>query len=222
MRQHFHRCGHLRVISVDASDLSHARKGGSRVIEELCEAHGLARCVGLVECDVLAPAQKRDLLGARATRLREEEGGASPLADVPDPRSAELSALESELRDEREQIVADNRRRLAEAGGALQRNPRPMARSQESELPVAGASVFGIDDLLELRSARLDAIDRALEAMRRGRYGDCARCGRPIETMRLRLTPDTVLCKSCAKDALPVSDPLGGEAPEPMENEFIE
>ena len=71
MRHHFHRCGHLRVVTIDASDLSQARRGGSFVVEELCEARKLAPCVGLAECDILAPAQKRDLLGARATRLRD-------------------------------------------------------------------------------------------------------------------------------------------------------
>jgi len=206
MRHHFHRCGYLRVIAIDASDLSHARKGGAQILEELCEARGLARCVGLAECDVLAPAQKRDLLAARATRLREEEGGASSLADVPDPRAAELRALRGALLEERERLVEENRRRLLESAAALQRNPRPLAVAEESGLEAAGLSVFLDDELRSLHTARLDAIDRGLDAMARGRYGDCARCRRPIEVARLRIAPDTVVCTLCAQEAL--ADPL--------------
>jgi RNA polymerase-binding transcription factor DksA len=206
MRQHFHRCGHLRVIAIDASDLSGARKSGTQILEELCEARGLARCVGLAECDVLAPAQKRDLLAARATRLRHEEGGSSPLADVPDPRAAELRALLRDLLDERDELVQENRRRLLESAAALQRNPRPVGSAEESGFEAAGLSVFLDDDWRALRTARLDAIDRGLEAMARSRYGDCARCGRPIEAARLRIAPDTVVCMACAEAAL--ADPL--------------
>ena len=82
MRHHFHRCGHLRVIDLDARDLSRARKGGKQILDELCEAKHFAPCVGLAECDVLSAGQKRELLVTRATRLREEEGGVSTLADA--------------------------------------------------------------------------------------------------------------------------------------------
>jgi RNA polymerase-binding transcription factor DksA len=205
MRRHFHRCGYLRVLELDVADRSQARRGGSQVLEELCEAKRLARCVGLADCDVLSPAQKRDLLGARATRLREEEGGPSPLADRPDPRAAELRALRRELLDERTQIVEDNRRRGAESAGAVLRNPRPTGRSEEWELRKAGVSVFQDDELRELRGERLDAIDRALDAMAHGGFGDCARCRRPIEVERLRDAPDTVVCIACAGEALPAA-----------------
>jgi RNA polymerase-binding transcription factor DksA len=205
MRQHFHRCGYLRVLTLDVTDRSHARRGGSQILEELCEAKRLARCVGLAECDVLSPAQKRDLLTARAVRLREEEGGPSPLADRPDPRAAELHELREDLLDERAQIVEENRRLHAESAGAVLRNPRPTGRAEEWELRKAGVSVFLDDELRELRADRLDAIDRALDAMVHGVFGDCARCGRPIETERLRDAPDTVVCVACAAEALPAA-----------------
>jgi len=203
MRRHFHRCGYLRILALDAADRSQARRGGSAILEELCEAKRLARCVGLAECDVLSPAQKRELLAARATRLREEEGGPSPLADRPDPRADELRVLRRELLDERAQIVEENRRRRAESAGAVLRNPRPVAREEEWELRKAGVSVFLDDELRELRGARLDAIDRALDGMAHGVFGGCARCRRPIEIERLREAPDTVVCTSCAREALP-------------------
>lgn len=205
MRRHFHRCGYLRIIELDAGELSHARKGGKQILEELCEAKRLTPCVGLLECDVLAPGQKRDLLVARATRLREKEGGVSRLADARarDPRTAEIEHLRELLLDERNAIAEENRRRAAEAGGAIQRNPRPLSRSEEYELAAAGVSVVADEALRALRTSRLDAIDRALEALESGHYGDCVRCGQPIEIMRLRTAPDTVVCAPCARVALP-------------------
>jgi len=203
MRRHFHRCGYLRILSVDAGELSGARKGGSQILEELCEAKRLARCVGLAECDVLSAGQKRDLLAARATRLREEEGGASPLADLPHPRASELRELRRDLLEEQAQIAGDNRRRLAESAGAVLRNPRPLRSTEEWELRGAGVSVFLDEELRELQTARLDAIERALDAMARGVYGDCVRCRRGIEPERLREAPDTLLCSTCTSLALP-------------------
>jgi len=203
MRHHFHRCGYLRVLEIDAKDLSGERKGGARILEELCEARRLAPCVGLAECDVLSAAQKRDLLVTRATRLRNEEGGDSPLADAPDPRGAELRALRETLLEERREIVDENRRQRAEAGAALQRNPRIVARSEEGDLERAVASVFYDEASLAFRAARLDAIERALEAMGREGFGRCVRCSGAIDVRRLRHAPDTVVCAACAREALP-------------------
>lgn len=208
MRHHFHRCAQLRVVAVDAADHSHSRKGGSEVLDELCEARKLARCVGLAECDILGPAEKRELLVARATRLRAEEGGRSPLADGTDPRAEELEELRADFLAEHREIVEENRRLHAEAGGALQRNPRP-ARVDHGELARAGVSVFQDEALWELRTARLDALERALDALAKGRHGRCASCGSPIAAARLREAPDTAVCGSCAEKALPPSG-LGG------------
>jgi RNA polymerase-binding transcription factor DksA len=205
MRHHFHRCAHLRVLAVDARDLSQARKGGSRILDELCDAKHLAPCLGLAECDVLSAAQKRELLSVRATHLREEEGGASPLADREDPRAAELAELRRTLLDERNAIAQENRRRAAESGGALQRNPRPLSHAEERELGRAGLSVVLDDELRGVRAARLDALDRALDALARGRYGKCVRCGGAIDIARLSEAPDTAVCVACARVAFPES-----------------
>jgi len=213
MRHHFHRCAHLRVLELDIHEISHARKGAKQVLEELCDAKRLSPCVGLAECDVLSAGQKRDLLTTRATQLRREEGGRSLLADAENPRAAELAELRSVLLDEHAAIVEENRRRAAESGGALQRNPRPLSPTEEHELGAAGMSVVYDDDLRALRTSRLDAIDRALDAIARGHYGDCARCGEAIEISRLSESPDTRVCGACARAALPEAEvrpqPLG-------------
>ncbi len=71
-------------------------------------------------------------------------------------------------------IVEQNRRRAAEAAAAL--DTRELASpSDVAEFKAAGISVCIDESLRELRAARLDAIDRALEALARGGYGTCAR-----------------------------------------------
>jgi RNA polymerase-binding transcription factor DksA len=205
MRHHFHRCGFLRVLEVDASELSGARKGGGQILDELCEAKHLAPCIGLAECDVLSAAQKRELLAVRVTHLRDEEGGRSLLADAKagDPRIPELEELRRTLLDERNAIALENRRRAAEGGGALQRNPRPLSHAEERELGRSGLSVVQDDELRASRAARMDVLDRALDALAHGRLGDCIRCRGPIGVALLREAPDTLVCASCARAVAP-------------------
>ena len=89
MRKQFHRCRSLRLVEVDASDLGHVRGSGRIVLEELCDAKQLTPCVGLEECDVLAPGQKRELLVTRATRIRSAQGP-EELAGEPNPRALRM------------------------------------------------------------------------------------------------------------------------------------
>jgi len=54
-----------------------------------------------------------------------------------------------------------------------------------------------------LRTARLDAIERALEEMAEAHsgYGMCARCAKMIDLDRLQGAPDTHVCQKCAEAA---------------------
>jgi len=205
MRQQFHRCRNLRVIALDAEDLGPGRGRGRAVLEELCEAKHLARCLGLAECDILSRREKRELLAVRVTRMREEEGGASPLGELSGERGRRLLELRQELLEERAEIVRENQALLAEAtaaeGGDLRAAP-----SDEADFAGLGISLRGgSEELRELGAARLDAIDRGLEFMRRPGYGICARCREPVSLESLRHAPDTRLCAPCAKQAVPVA-----------------
>jgi RNA polymerase-binding transcription factor DksA len=204
VRQHFHRCTHLRIVSADADELSGDRHGGSVVLDELCDARNLARCVGLADCEVLTSTQKRELLGTRVTRMRDEEGGATALGELGGERGREIVGLARELLEQREAIVAENRSLLADAAAAEDRRERTAAPSDEADFGASGISLRWDEEIQRLQGARLDAIDRALEAMAGRNYGVCARCGALISIERLRETPDTRVCAGCARLSAPV------------------
>lgn len=200
MRHHFHRCKSLRVVTIPASELHGARRGGGVVVEELCEAKGLTPCVGLAECDILTAGQKQELLAERATRIREEEGHPTELSGVTRERGAAIRRLRGELLREREAIVEENRRREAEQGGA-ESLELPAERGAEEELRTEGLSLRLDPVRAELRVERLDEIDRALDAMEERAYGTCALCGGEIAIERLRVYPETRVCAPCAREA---------------------
>jgi len=197
MRHHFHRCPNLRVISADASELNGGRRHGSIALDELCEAKGLVPCMGLLDCDVLAPSQKRTLLVSRATQLRARDGGTSELADGARPGSDLLSDLRRELVAERARIFAENRRIEAEVASLLE-----VGRDGNADEVDRGdaAAALRFDDALEKLSVRrLDTIDQALDAMERGTFGFCRHCDEAIERDRLRAVPDASMCIACAR-----------------------
>jgi RNA polymerase-binding transcription factor DksA len=200
MRQHFHRCQNLRVISVDASDIAGDRSGGSAILDELCLARGLGRCVGLADCDVLTDGQRRELLVARVTELRERTGGASLVGDLGAARGREISELAEELLAERDEILRANRRVLAEATSAFddRADGTPLGTPEDLSRPDLAAR------LPALRTDRLDGIDRALEEMAGSSYGLCARCREMIEVDWLRRNPDSRVCEACARAAPPL------------------
>jgi RNA polymerase-binding transcription factor DksA len=129
------------------------------------------------------------------TELRERTGGATAIGDLGGERGREIERLAEELLNEREEIRSANRRLLAEATAAFDVRP--------DDAPLGTPEDLARPDLAmhspALRTARLDAIDRALEAMGEGPYGVCARCGTQIGLDRLRGAPDTHVCGECAR-----------------------
>lgn len=198
MRQHFHRCPNLRVVSVDASDIAGNRKGGSVILDELCQAKGLSRCVGLADCDILADGQRRELLVARLTELRSGLGGASAVEDPRGARAKELAEFAQDLYEERDELLTENRRLLAERTAAFddRADTAPLETDEDLSPDLSTRDP-------ELRSSRLDAIDRGLDAMFSdpSLYGVCAGCSTKIDAERLLMAPDTRVCRACAMEA---------------------
>lgn len=55
--------------------------------------------------------------------------------------------------------------------------------------------------LAEVESRELSSIDKALERMREGTYGNCEACETAIPLMRLQALPYAVLCINCQREA---------------------
>ena len=59
------------------------------------------------------------------------------------------------------------------------------------------------DASLEAQAAlirrELASVDRALERIARGTYGECVRCGHEIAPARLEARPEAALCIDCAR-----------------------
>jgi DnaK suppressor protein len=55
--------------------------------------------------------------------------------------------------------------------------------------------------LAEVESRELSSIDKALERMRDGTYGNCEACETGIPLMRLQALPYAVLCINCQREA---------------------
>jgi RNA polymerase-binding transcription factor DksA len=201
MRRHFHRCPNLRVLSVAASELSGDRGHGQVILEELCAAKRLEPCLGLLECDELADAQKRELLVARAAQLRHEEGSPPPFSGPRERRSAELAELRAELAARREAIAARVRELAAEGAFVTRTGRRRAEKLRSDELRAAGLRTHPAGGWDEAALSQLDALDRGLERLRGGDLRDCAACSRPIEIERLRRAPDTLVCAECAARA---------------------
>ena len=58
------------------------------------------------------------------------------------------------------------------------------------------ATLLPIEHSLELR---VQNIDKALDKIKKGTYGKCAKCGKPISDERLEAYPAAELCSKCQK-----------------------
>jgi DnaK suppressor protein len=117
-----------------------------------------------------------------AAGAAEQEGD---MADTADRR-----ALREHFNARRRQLNDDlqvRRARIREHGAAAAVAKRS-DDVDESDLDVA---------LIDIGTAALHAIDRAIECLDEGTYGLCTRCGAPIGEARLRALPFAVYCREC-------------------------
>ena len=116
-------------------------------------------------------------------------------------RHAELVEL---LNERRQRVLQDVRQHLQRARDAAERQ-----HLEDS----GGDSVNASDDmglaLAQIQCEMLERIDAALARLADGRYGDCAGCGRPIPSQRLRALPFAVRCREC-EEAREASPPASG------------
>jgi DnaK suppressor protein len=116
--------------------------------------------------------------------------------------SAQLSSAQEDqvrnLQALREHTVQEIERLERE----LQETIEPASATDDDSADVA-ADVYErgkIISLVQNLQAKLHAIDHAIEAAMRGRYGICEKCGAIIPEERLEIMPETTMCVKCVSE----------------------
>ncbi len=95
------------------------------------------------------------------------------------------------------------RRRLAELEGRLGRIKDHLEQPANPDWE-ENATELEMEEVLEglgsAGNAEVQAIYAALQRLKNGTYGECARCGQDISEKRLNVLPHTPLCQVCAQE----------------------
>lgn len=102
--------------------------------------------------------------------------------------STQLEALATNLRDSLREANDSAPVALDTSIGRLSR----MDAMQSQQMALA---------LKQRQQNQLLRVEKAMQAIHEGTYGDCRKCGKPISEERLELQPDAVLCVKCADAA---------------------
>jgi DnaK suppressor protein len=115
---------------------------------------------------------------------------------------AKFTDVVSQLNGQREEL-AD---RLARLDRHARRETEPLV-ADFAEQATQRENDEVVDRLRETTKVELGKVTAALRRLADGSYGQCERCGSPIEEGRLRALPHTSVCLSCVD---PVPELRGG------------
>jgi DnaK suppressor protein len=146
-----------------------------------------------------APAAKQAAAAAPAAKPaappKKRKGNAAGLTPT------ELAAIRQELYEHRDLY----RRELEELeAGTFNQSQSDLSGevSFDEESADAGTFTFERERDLSLGNNIRDLLEKVQSALKRmdaGTYGECERCGRPIDKARLKALPYAVLCIDCKK-----------------------
>ena len=160
------------------------------------------------------PAVKRAPVAAKSVapaKPAAAKPAAPPAKPAPPPRKrkgnaagltpSELEAIRKELYEHRDLY----RKELAELeAGTFNQSQSDLSGevSFDEESADAGTFTFERERDLSLGNNIRDLLEKVVAALKRmdaGTYGECERCGRPIDKARLKALPYSVLCIDCKK-----------------------
>jgi DnaK suppressor protein len=113
-----------------------------------------------------------------------------------------IAMLTTSHRDELARLLREKREALFHVAAAAERDLEYVAADREAELEEraqeerAARLASRLDDRVKLE---IEEIDAALQRLREGRYGRCARCDHPIPVARLHASPAALHCIACAQ-----------------------
>lgn len=85
-------------------------------------------------------------------------------------------------------------------------------RGDDVDVAVLAEQQDAINDRRGRLQQRVQSIDRALERMAAGEYGDCEDCGEAIAARRLKVMPDAEHCIGCQERIERAAEPQGAPA----------
>jgi RNA polymerase-binding protein DksA len=141
------------------------------------------------------PAKPAALPAKPAAPPKKRKGNAAGLTP------SELEAIRKELYEHRDLY----RKELAELeAGTFNQSQSDLSGEVSFDEESADAGTFTFErerDLSLSNNIRdlLEKVEAALKRMDAGSYGECERCGRPIDKARLKALPYAVLCIDCKK-----------------------
>ena len=141
-----------------------------------------------------APA-KPEVPPAKPAPPKKRKGNAAGLTPT------ELTQIRQELNEHRDLY----RRELEELeAGTFNQSQSDLSGEVSFDEESADAGTFTFERERDLSLGNnirdlLDKVESALKRMDAGTYGECERCGKPIDKARLRALPYAVLCIDCKK-----------------------
>jgi DnaK suppressor protein len=112
----------------------------------------------------------------------------------------DIEAARTRLTDERARVSEERRRLLEETSRSME----DMGDDNGSASHLGDSAAVTLDREIDLSiednaDHLLEAIDAALGRIEAGTYGECERCGRPIDQERLEALPYATKCIECKR-----------------------
>jgi DnaK suppressor protein len=151
-------------------------------------------------------AKKTTAKKAASTRTRTAKPTAQKSAGRRTPKPAKfdkkaLAQIRKTLEQERDELLRRDAE-LEQATFDATQSDMTGEVGLDEDFADAGTATFDRERDLSIRNNIRDLVDqitRAINRIENGTYGECERCGRPIDAARLKALPHALLCMDCKR-----------------------
>jgi DnaK suppressor protein len=151
-------------------------------------------------------AKKTTAKKAASTRSRTAKPTAQKSAGRRTPKPAKfdkkaLAQIRKTLEQERDELLRRDAE-LEQATFDATQSDMTGEVGLDEDFADAGTATFDRERDLSIRNNIRDLVDqitRAINRIENGTYGECERCGRPIDAARLKALPHALLCMDCKR-----------------------
>jgi DnaK suppressor protein len=151
-------------------------------------------------------AKKKTAKKAASTRTRTAKPAAQKSGGRRSPKPAKfdkkaLAQIRKTLEEERDELLRRDAE-LEQATFDATQSDMSGEVGLDEDFADAGTATFDRERDLSIRNNIRDLVDqitRAINRIENGSYGECERCGRPIDAARLKALPHALLCMDCKR-----------------------